>query len=142
MNDLREKIISEAGKLFYTYGFKRVSMDEIASKSKISKKTLYTAFGSKNEIMKIFLERKVDQFADDVDALFDTSLPVEDTFREYIGLFKRLSFSISTPMVSDMKYMPEMFDIVDKKRRKMLLKYKVILDKAKEEGIISPDLNT
>ncbi len=41
-----------------------------------------------------------------------------------------------------MKYMPEMFDIVDKKRRKMLLKYKVILDKAKEEGIISPDLNT
>lgn len=48
----REQILNSAKKLFSEYGFKKVSMDEIASDAGVSKKTVYTYFSSKEELLK------------------------------------------------------------------------------------------
>ena len=44
---MKEKIIEIAGDMFLKLGFKSVTMDDIAKKLGVSKKTLYTNFGNK-----------------------------------------------------------------------------------------------
>ena len=48
---MREKIISNASDLFITYGFKSVTMDDIANKLGISKKTIYQHFANKTKLV-------------------------------------------------------------------------------------------
>jgi len=47
-----EKVIPYARSLFRKYGYKKTTVDEIASGIYISKKTLYSAFPSKEEILR------------------------------------------------------------------------------------------
>ena len=47
-----EQILNAAKKLFTNYGFKKVSMDEIASEAGVTKKTVYTYFSIKVELLK------------------------------------------------------------------------------------------
>ena len=54
-----EQIVDTARRLFGKYGYKRVSMDEIAKEAKVTKKTVYSYFKSKEEILKFFLNEEV-----------------------------------------------------------------------------------
>jgi len=52
----RERILVKAHELFNRYGFKRVTMDEIALKTGMSKKTIYQCFATKDEIVNAVVE--------------------------------------------------------------------------------------
>lgn len=58
--EVKEYIISESDKLFCQHGFKSVTMDDIAKHLGMSKKTIYTHFSDKNEIVNILIEGKLD----------------------------------------------------------------------------------
>ena len=49
--DLLTKILSASAELFRMYGFKTITMDDIARRAGISKKTLYQHFANKNEVV-------------------------------------------------------------------------------------------
>lgn len=49
--DVLVKILSAATELFIQYGFKVITMDDIARRAGISKKTLYQHFANKNEVV-------------------------------------------------------------------------------------------
>jgi len=57
--DVKEYIIAESDKLFCQYGFKSVTMDDIAKQLGMSKKTIYSHFSDKNEIVNIVIEIKL-----------------------------------------------------------------------------------
>lgn len=57
--DVKEYIIAESDKLFCQYGFKSVTMDDIARHLGMSKKTIYTHFSDKNNIVNIVIEIKL-----------------------------------------------------------------------------------
>ncbi len=46
-----EKILTSSAELFSQYGFKTITMDDIARRSGISKKTLYLHFANKEEVV-------------------------------------------------------------------------------------------
>lgn len=46
-----EKILTASAELFSQYGFKTITMDDIARRSGISKKTLYVHFANKEEVV-------------------------------------------------------------------------------------------
>ena len=46
-----QKILSAAAELFSQYGFKTITMDDIARRAGISKKTLYQHFANKEEVV-------------------------------------------------------------------------------------------
>lgn len=54
-----EQIINAARELFRTYGFKKVSMDEIAKKAGVTKRTVYKYFSSKQELLKFFINEEL-----------------------------------------------------------------------------------
>ena len=47
----RDRILLKANELFNRHGFRRVTMDEIALKTGMSKKTIYVSFATKDEIV-------------------------------------------------------------------------------------------
>jgi AcrR family transcriptional regulator len=47
----RERIISAAAKLFYNEGIKSVSVDAVAEKAGVTKRTLYYHFASKDDLI-------------------------------------------------------------------------------------------
>jgi AcrR family transcriptional regulator len=58
----REQIIDQALMLFYQYGFNATGVDKIISVAKVSKKTLYNHFRSKNELILATLRKRDELF--------------------------------------------------------------------------------
>jgi len=54
----RERILSAAAKLFYGEGIRSVSVDAVAAKAGITKRTLYYHFKSKDDLMAAYLEAR------------------------------------------------------------------------------------
>lgn len=55
-NDTRERIISAASKLFYDEGIRAVSVDAVAERAGLTKRTLYYHFRSKDDLIAAYLE--------------------------------------------------------------------------------------
>jgi AcrR family transcriptional regulator len=51
----RERIVSAANKLFYSDGIRGVSVDAVAAKAGVTKRTLYYHFSSKDELVAAYL---------------------------------------------------------------------------------------
>lgn len=67
----QDQIINAARKLFYKYGFKRVSVDEIAREAQVTKRTIYSYFKSKEEILKYLMNeemQKMEELIKDVES--------------------------------------------------------------------------
>ena len=59
-----EQIIETARKLFHQFGFKKVSMDEIAKEAGVTKRTIYAYFSSKEELLKYFILEEIKNMKD------------------------------------------------------------------------------
>ncbi|RZL39733.1 MAG: TetR/AcrR family transcriptional regulator, partial [Pedobacter sp.] len=57
--EVKDYIITEADKLFCQYGFKSVTMDDIAKHLGVSKKTIYQNFKDKNELINILIRDRI-----------------------------------------------------------------------------------
>lgn len=55
----KDQVIEAARELFHQFGFKKVSMDEIAAKAGVTKKTIYMYFSSKEELLKYFIQEEI-----------------------------------------------------------------------------------
>ena len=54
-----EQIVNSARTLFLKYGIKKVSMDEIAKNAGVTKKTVYSYFGSKADLINFFIKEEL-----------------------------------------------------------------------------------
>jgi AcrR family transcriptional regulator len=59
--EVKERILKAAEELFMQYGFRSISMDDIARHISVSKKTLYQFFEDKDEIVSITVSRHFDK---------------------------------------------------------------------------------
>ncbi|WP_119301882.1 TetR/AcrR family transcriptional regulator [Dongia deserti] len=91
----RERILSAAAKLFYAEGIRSVSVDAVAAKAGVTKRTLYYHFKSKDDLMAAYLEGRDQPNL----ALFqrwfaETTGGVADKVR---GVFRNLAVSARHP---------------------------------------------
>ena len=56
----KEIIIETARNLFTNYGYKKVSMDEIATSAKVTKKTIYYYFKDKDDLFQYFITEELE----------------------------------------------------------------------------------
>lgn len=56
LEDVKIKVLSEARRLFLDWGYRRMTMEELAVRTKMSKKTIYTVFPSKRAILGSILD--------------------------------------------------------------------------------------
>ncbi len=89
MEAARLKIISIATKLFLRFGFKYVTMDDIAEKGHLSKKTIYQHFLSKEQLISAVLQELESMIGKQLDhILFKSGNSIESFFNlcKYIFL--------------------------------------------------------
>ena len=73
MNDVLQKILSVSTELFSQYGFKTITMDDIARRAGISKKTLYQHFVNKQEVVQAAIGWYQNQISEACHAALDSS---------------------------------------------------------------------
>ena len=59
---LREHVLDVASRLFYEKGVRNVGIDEIIKESGVARMTLYNNFGSKDQLVKEYLNRTSERF--------------------------------------------------------------------------------
>ena len=91
----RERIVTAAARLFYNEGIRAASVDAIAEKAGVTKKTLYYHFRSKDELIAAYLESRDQPTLDLYKRWFDaTQGTAADKLR---GVFAAFAKSTDTP---------------------------------------------
>lgn len=80
----RERLLEAADELFYAEGVHVVGVDRIAERAEVTKATLYNTFGSKDDLVRAYLERHMQRRQDRIGRI----LAANDTPRKRIlGIF-------------------------------------------------------
>ena len=83
-NEKRDKILNNAARLFAKNGYEKVTMEEIATKLKLNKATLYYYFKSKDEIFFMIQMQAIGQANDALEKVLDSNLGPKEKLREAI----------------------------------------------------------
>jgi AcrR family transcriptional regulator len=93
--DTRGRIVSAAARLFYAEGIRAVSLDAVAEKAGVTKKTFYYHFRSKDELVAAYLEFRDQPTLELYARWFEgTSGSAQDKLR---GLFAEFAKATNTP---------------------------------------------
>jgi TetR/AcrR family transcriptional regulator, cholesterol catabolism regulator len=119
---VRERILKTAVDLFWRYGVKSITMDDIAKELGISKKTIYQHFNDKDAIVKEVVEQELACEKTDIDRLEAESRdPIEEVLRtsDYI----QASFgTISPVLLHDLKkYHPKAWNLFQKHKHEHII---------------------
>lgn len=139
--DTRDVVIAEARRLFFQYGFRKVTMDEIAAAARMSKKTVYALFPAKDDLIRAVIETILAPTLGRIAGLIKNEKTVAGFFAGSIAVFHGFSQAISEPMVSDMRTMPDIWREVEARRLKVFLGLREVLERGKRSGEIRPDLH-
>ena len=139
--DLKDRIINQAGELFVKHGIKRISMDEIASKLGISKRTIYQNFKDKEDLLLQYirhLELMQSEYVKDVSKNEKTVVHV---FIRTIEMHKEFEF-LNVRFLDDVnKYYPKAKQELAEQQSRGVVFIKQFLEEGMAQGVIRKDLN-
>ena len=143
-NDARTRIIQAADELFFTYGYGRVTVDEIAKQLGMSKKTLYKHFRGKEAL----LTAVIDQFAQEINVGVDDILTndaltfVEKLSRMMAFVGERMPKIESRHMMAIRLEAPAVWTrILALRRQTIEHKFGLLLQEGVQAGMIRADVN-
>ncbi len=114
----REKIVLSASKIFSRYGFKKTTMEEIASALNKGKSSIYYYFKSKEEIFEAVIDHEAQVLRNELSKVIKSSDDPEHILRKYVkirmSLFEKLSNYYNAIFNRDLDH----FDFIEKQREK------------------------
>lgn len=137
------ELIEPIKELFYVYGLKNLSMDELSSRLGISKKTLYSFVKNKEDLVeKLFLyeESKVMKMTEEIDTYPINAIEKLLKISQLIhGEMKRINPMIRFEMK---KYYQHIFETyMDKKRKFVFEGMKINIQQGISEQLYRDDIN-
>lgn len=112
---LREKILQKAVTLFLNFGFKSVTMDDLATEMGISKKTIYAHFSTKTKLVEAASLYIFDIISTGINKISAKKLNViEETFEIKNFAMKHLNSERSSPQYQLNKYYPKIASLLYK----------------------------
>ncbi len=116
-------ILKKASELFLKYGFKNVTMDEIANDLAISKKTIYVYYENKSDLVEAVVQYLFSEIALIIDEIKSLYLnPIEESFKTYSTvsiLLKDEKISIEFQLK---KYFPDVYERINCSKSEILHK--------------------
>ena len=110
---MKEKILHKAGEMFLTLGFKSVTMDDIAHDMGISKKTIYTHFKNKTQLVEAVTFSLFELICDGIDTICDGSEnPIEELYDIKMFVMNHLKNEKASPQHQLKKYYPQIFSVL------------------------------
>lgn len=114
---MKEKILETSAEMFLTYGFKSVTMDDIAEKMSISKKTIYTHFSNKTKLVEETTFGMFQCISTGIDAICELNYnPIEELFQIKKFVLSNLKDEKSSPQYQLQKYYPKIHTDLTRKQ--------------------------
>ena len=138
MTQEKENILLGAQKIFLREGFYKTPMDDIAAYLKISKKTIYKHFSSKDEIVRESLIRYISENHKHISAIVSSDNNAVEKLFSMFRFVSSILICISEQFVMDIRnYMPDLWTEIDKIRAKILFEnLKIIIEQGQREEVI------
>ncbi len=141
----RQRIVTAARCHFFAFGFRSVTMDDIAAELAMSKKTLYRHFRSKSELVQAAVADKQRAVEADLDQITsESSSDFPSAIQQFLAKMLRHLEEIHPPFMRDIqREAPEIFELVEIRRRDIIHRYFTkILSQGRRAGIIRKDIPT
>ena len=114
---MKEKIIAKSEGLFLTLGFKNVTMDDIASAMGISKKTIYTHFSNKTELVGTVTFSILEHIYKAIEQINKSAInPIEELYEIKLFLLNYLKNERGSAHYQLKKYYPKIFEELEIKK--------------------------
>jgi predicted transcriptional regulator len=108
---MKDKIIHKATEMFINLGFKSITMDDIANEMGISKKTIYTHYNNKTELIREVVFSVFDTICEGIDGICSLNQnPIEELYEIKKFVSMRLKNEKSSPQYQLQKYYPEIHE--------------------------------
>ena len=140
---MKERIIEKTADMFMRYGVRSVTMDDIANRISISKKTIYQHFKDKKEVVKECIEYMMKEDKQDI---LEISKKAKDIIHEMVLMsikFRQKMKEMNPGLLFDLKkYHPDAWEVyLDMKDE--CFKESIIdsLERGKKEGLIREDVD-
>ena len=140
---MREKILEISNDLFLSLGFKSVTMDEIASKMGVSKKTIYKYFNNKTELVASATDYLFNIISNGICGICDKKMnPIVEIFSIKKLVMQHLKDEKSSPQYQLQKYYPKIYSSLKQKQFHVMQEtIKNNLVRGKEMGLFRKDIN-
>ncbi len=138
-----DKILSSSIELFTQYGFKTITMDDIARRAGISKKTLYQHFANKHEVVSETMTWYKNNTTANCECMLQDAENALEAMVKILAFFDGIYKRINPMAMFEMqRFFPEAY----KKFREQLLERDVTMVRDNilqgiKEGFYRPDLN-
>ena len=140
---MKERIQAEAERLFWKYGVRSVTMEDIARQLGISKKTIYQHFADKEQILFQVIQDKMtrDQFEMEC-MVVETGNPVEEILG-VLNIIRKNADQVSPNLLMDIKrFYPQAFALFQKfKEGKIAGSILENIQKGIAQGLYRADIN-
>lgn len=142
--EIKERILNKAGEMFFQFGYLKVTMDEIASKLGISKKTLYKFYPGKEFLVKELFNNVKCEIDDYIKDLWsDEKMDFVIKLKKLMNFIALNSSKFRGPLMEDIqKYNPEIWqEILEFRRMHSQKKFSFLINEGIEKGIFRNDID-
>ncbi len=132
----QEKIIQHTEEKFFRDGFYKTTMDEIASELRISKKTIYKYFPSKDDLVKAITRYFMNRMKKTVLPALNSDKNAIEKLGDLIKILTKTSEKISANRLEELKiHYPSIWNEIDRFRAEMMFgNISKVIDQGKKEG--------
>jgi AcrR family transcriptional regulator len=142
-NSDERKILEAAADRFMNVGFYKVTMDEIASDLRMSKKTVYKFFPSKETLLNAIVHAFMGKIEREVQGTISSDKPIEEKLTTLLAFIGKQLRKFSRPFMTDVqRFAPALWKEIEIFRRERVLsQLQQMFRQAKKEGVFHEDLD-
>ncbi|UFH55264.1 TetR/AcrR family transcriptional regulator [Spirosoma sp. KNUC1025] len=140
---MKERILAEAERLFWRYGVRSVTMEDIAKQLGISKKTIYQHFSDKEQILSQVIEDKMVRNQSEMTCMaIEADNPIEEIMH-VLSMIQKHADQVSPNLMIDMKrHYPQAFTLFRKyKEGEIMRSILENIQKGIDQGLYRSDIN-
>ena len=140
---MKEDIVKRALNDFMQYGFKTFTMDDLANKMGMSKKTLYEYFPSKSDLVEATLDYALEMSCKNADTFVQgEGSVIENVYRNQKKVQEVFNINSDRPIWELQKYYPKTYERMESEFAKTDgLFIDKLLEKGWQEGLFRKDIN-
>ena len=141
-NPKREQILLTGKELFWKFGFKRVTIEEICKEAGVSKMTYYKFFSNKIEMVKTLMDRVLKESLEKYRKITERDVPYPEKVVQMIQLKQEQVNTMSSEFFRDYVQSddPDLINFLNQLTQENLELFTNDFKKAQEDGDIRTDL--
>ena len=139
---MKEEIIKKATEDFLVYGFKSFTMDDLAHKMGISKKTVYEYYPSKNDLVDACVEYVIKDVREKDCLLSDEGSVIENLFEMQKKFIEAYKITSRRPAWELKKYYPKSYEKMEERFRELDDQHiENLVSKGVEQGLFRKNID-